>query len=209
VKRLFAKSPTSALRASAALTGALALFSVSNVPESLAQQAGTPAAAQNDANQIQAIDLQIAQTMQDPTIPADLKTQLLNELAAQFNVLVAAWQRDSAAVATTGVGVTQPAGGGAPTPASGTAQAAPPSAATTGAVVVQPADAVSAAPAAAPPSAAAQDVGQLRTQALSVAQQMNAVNADQSLSGDDRTAQLNALAAQFNQILAQLQRSGG
>jgi uncharacterized membrane protein YukC len=51
-------------------------------------------------------------------------------------------------------------------------------------------------------------VDQLRAQALSIAQQMNTVSANQSLSSDDRTAQLNTLAAQFNQVMAELQQSG-
>jgi HAMP domain-containing protein len=162
----------------------------------------TSATSQQTSDQIAVVAQQVAQVTQDPSLPVDAKAHQITLLASQFNQLVDQWQMQSVATGTQGVpsATATPALSPAlqPTPPAVTNPVPPAAVQPTPPVVTNPA---------APPAASTPD--QLRTQISGVAQQMAQVSQDASIPVDLKTAQLNNLASQFNQLMLQLQQHGG
>jgi hypothetical protein len=83
-------------------------------------QVGAPATSspgQDLANQIAAVADQVAATAKDATVPADLKAQLIDTLAAQFNQLVSQWQQSISGVSIGGPQPANPSVIASPSPA--------------------------------------------------------------------------------------------
>jgi hypothetical protein len=152
-----------------------------------------PPASQASADQIASVAAQVAQVATDPSISVESKTQQINSLAAQFNQLVLVWQQQTLAPPASGTPL--------PTPAPGLAIPSP---------STVPARATPALPGIATPvgTPVPGRAGELRTQIAAVTQLMGTISQDTTLPGDAKAAQLQDLARQFDQLMAELQQAG-
>jgi hypothetical protein len=83
---------------------------------------GVPATSspgQDLANEIAAVANQVAATVKDATMPEDLKAQLIDTLAAEFNQLVSQWQQSISGVSIGGLPAANPSVIPSPSPAPG------------------------------------------------------------------------------------------
>ena len=144
----------------------------------------------------------VGQIARDPSMAVETKAQQITALATQFNLLVAQWQQHQAALglaAPPGIVTPQPSTSTCGMPCSGTTGTAP---GVTGVgALMTPTPRVEAFPA----TGGASTADQLRAQLAAVTQQMSQVSLDTTLTNDARVQQLNALSAQFNQLMTQLQ----
>jgi hypothetical protein len=166
-----------------------------------------PGPGQPGVEQIGRVAESVGHVARDTSLGTDAKAQQIMALATQFNQLVAEWQQRSASgqSAVAGVQVTQtvsPVPGAFVTPAPIVPGAAVPI--TNALVTPTPLPATGALP-----LTNATGADQLRAQIAVVAQAMNAVSLDASLSPEARVQQLNSLATQFKQLVLQLQQVGG
>jgi hypothetical protein len=157
---------------------------------------------------------QIANIAADPNMSVDLKTQQINVLTGQFNQAVATWQQQVQMTAASTSALSDPSVtvGGLPTAqpnAFAPGVSGTPSPTPTG-ITSFTTPTASATPSVIPASAGGQSAAdQLRAQIAQVSQQMASVAQDPTLKTDTRAALLSGLAAQFNQLMAQLQQLGG
>jgi HAMP domain-containing protein len=188
---------TCVLLTTALLTGApLATYAAElaqTVPTPLPTAPPTPA-SQASADQIASVAGQVAQVAIDPSISVESKTQQINSLAAQFNQLVLVWQQQTQA--PPGVGLST-----LPTPAPGLAIPSPSIAPARGA-------STPVIPVGTPGTPDASRAAQLRTQIAAITQLMGAISQDTTLPADAKSAQLQDLARQFDQLMQQLQQAG-
>jgi hypothetical protein len=159
-----------------------------------ATTATSPSQAASD--QIATIAAHVAQITHDPTLSVDVKTTQIYALATQFNQQVVLWQQQVQAI-----GVQGSPNGLQPNPSVSTTQTVSP--------VTISAPSALQTPTAVPTVMPGTDISQLRAQIVQVAQQMGTVSQDPALSAEQKTAQLSALAARFNQLTLQLQQQGG
>jgi hypothetical protein len=165
-------------------------------------------ALQQTSDQITSVSQQVTQAAHDPSMPIDAKVQLINNLAAQFNALVAQWQQQLSQISAIPAPASAPAPASTPAPVCNSPVCAPPLspgslAGVQGTPTSSPSTGMPAAPVTNPTA------DQLRAQIAAVSQQIAQVSHDPTLSTQAKTAQLNALGAQFNQLTSQLQQLGG
>ena len=159
--------------------------------------------SQASADQIASVAGQVAQVAIDPSISVESKTQQINSLATQFNQLVLVWQQQTLVTPASGSPVPTPAPGPL-TPVPSVAPARGVSTPVTLAATPAPALATAVGTPGAPDSSRA---AQLRTQIAAVTQLMGAISQDTTLSPDAKSAQLQDLAKQFDQLMQELQQA--
>jgi hypothetical protein len=171
--------------------------------------------------QIASVAERVAQVAADATLPADAKTQQVAALADEFNRLVVQWEAEKArppASPTPGVASPPPtAPAAAIPPPTAPAAAIPPPMSPAAAVAPQATPSGAIPPPTSPggpiplddPSpATAGTADQLRAQIADIADQMGQVSNDTSLPLDQKVARLTTLAAQFDQLVLQLNQQG-